>query len=470
MVVIKVYDYRDINNVVPINIEDDKCYYTHNFDGADTLTFEIQKTCAEYSYIAEEVKVECWSNGFIVKKIEEQSDFVVVTCELNYDDWLKSIYIDFRKTNITLPNVLSFILPSGWTVEYGDGVDITKRTTVEYQEGVPFRAANAKTILSAVSSAYGVVFNYNTVSNILYVVDTNSFLPSGEFFIEDLNMSDLKFIGESSSFTTRLYVYGKKDEQTGKYLTIASVNDGKEYLDDFSYSDKIVCDSVVDERYTIPQNLKEYGESVLAERCIPRRSYTFDVNNLDGQMYLYKIVTIIDKYRGFKVNHQCIKYVEYNDHSYDKITLSSVMPSIESVVSGTQSSQINTANKIQLIDQDIQNISDLILGTSGSFKWILDSSTGAKKEFLILVDSDSIGTATKLFKIDDTGLHYSSTGYNGIYTTIINSNGLVTAISSTYPDLQNKPQINGVTLTGNKTMSDLNFKALTETEINEILV
>lgn len=470
MVVIGVYDYNNINSIVPIVAEDDRCWYTHNFDGADTLTFEIQKSYEGYSYITEEVKVECWNNRFIVKKIEEQSDFVVVTCELDYDDWLKDIYIDFRKTNITLPNVLSFILPSGWTVEYGDGVDITKRTTVEYQEGTPFRATNAKAILSAISSAYSVVFNFNTINNILYVINTNSYLPSGEFFIEDLNMSDLKFVGDSENLITRLYVYGKKDEQTGEYLTIASVNDGKEYLEDFSYSDRIISDSVVDERYTVPQNLKEYGESVLAERCIPKRSYTFDVSNSDGQVYLYKIVTIIDKYRRIKVNHQCIKYVEYKNHALDKITLSSVMPSIESVVSGTQSSQINTANKIQLIDQDIQNISNLILGTSGSFKWILDSSTGAKKEFLILVDSDSIGTATKLFKIDDTGLHYSSTGYNGIYTTIINSNGLVTAISSTYPDLQNKPQINGVTLTGNKTMSDLNFKALTEEQINEILV
>ena len=470
MVVIGVYDYNNTNSIVPIVAEDDRCWYTHNFDGADTLTFEIQKSYEGYSHIAEEVKVECWNNRFIVKKIEEQSDFVVVTCELDYDDWLKDIYIDFRKTNITLPNVLSFILPSGWTVEYGDGVDITKRTTVEYQEGTPFRATNAKTILSAISSAYSVVFNFNTINNILYVINTNSYLPSGEFFIEDLNMSDLKFVGDSENLITRLYVYGKKDEQTGEYLTIASVNDGKEYLEDFSYSDRIISDSVVDERYTVPQNLKEYGESVLAERCIPKRSYTFDVSNSDGQVYLYKIVTIIDKYRRVKVNHQCIKYVEYKDHALDKITLSSVMPSIESVVSGTQSSQINTANRIQIIDQDIQNISDLILGTSGSFKWILDSSTGVKKEFLILIDSDSIGTATKLFKIDDTGLHYSSTGYNGIYTTIINSNGLVTAISSTYSDLQDKPQINGVTLTGNKTMSDLNFKALTEEQINEILV
>lgn len=467
--VIKVYNYTNTSEAIPIYIEDDRCYYTHNFDGGDTLTFDIQKSYSGYAYILEEVKVECWGNRFIVKKIEEQSDFVVVTCNLDYDDWLENIYIDFRKTNITLPNVLAQILPIGWSIEYGEGIDLTKRTTVEYQEGTPFRAANAKTILGQISSTYGVVFNYNTIDKILYVINTDSFLPSGDFFIEDLNMSDLKFVGDSSSFVTRLYVYGKKDDSTGQYLSIASVNDGKEYIEDFTYSDKIISDSVVDERYTVPEHLKAYGESVLADLCIPKRSYTFEVNNIDGQMYLYKVVTIVDDRRGLRVNHQCIKYVEYNDHSLDKVTLSSVMPSIEGITSSVQSDRVNTVNKIQSIDDSINTISNLVLGTNGPFKWILNSA-GEKVEFLILIDSDSIGTATKLFKLDDSGLHYSSTGYDGTYTTILNSDGLVTAVSSTYPDLQGKPQINGVTLDGNKTFSDLGLSPLTTAEIEAILV
>ena len=282
-------------------------------------------------------------------------------------------------------------------------------------------------------------------------------------------MSDLKFVGDSSSFATRLYVYGKKDEKTGEYLSIASVNDGKEYVEDFTYSDKIISDSVVDERYTVPEHLKAYGESVLADLCIPKRSYTFDVNNVDGQMYLYKVVTIVDERRGLRVNHQCIKYVEYNDHSLDKVTLSSVMPSIEGITSSVQSDRVNTANKIQSIDDSINTISNLVLGTNGPFKWILNSA-GEKVEFLILIDSDSIGTATKLFKLDDSGLHYSSTGYDGTYTTILNSDGFVTAVSSTYQDLQGKPQINGVTLVDNKTFNDLGLLPLTTAEIEAILV
>ena len=87
-----------------------------------------------------------------------------------------------------------------------------------------------------------------------------------------------------------------------------------------------------------------------------------------------------------------------------------------------------------------------------------------------MIDSDSIGTATKLFKLNDSGLYYSSTGYNGTYSTILNSDGLVVASSSTYNDLQGKPQINGITLIGNKTFSDLGLSPLTTAEIEAILV
>lgn len=422
MVVLKVYDFTGNGEAIPITLEDDRCYCTHNSDGEDQLTFELQRKSDNYVYISEEVLVEGFGNRFAVKKVEEQSDFVIVTCDLDFGDWLDTIYVDFRKTNVTLPQAIQFILPSGWTVLYNEGVDISRHTTVEYQEGQAFRAANAKTILGAISEAFGVVFNYDILANELKVININSYLPSGDYFIEDLNMSNLKFTGNSSGIATRLYVYGKKDEQTGEYTTIASVNDGKEYLEDYTYTNRIIVDSVVDERYTVPQNLKEYGQSVLAEKCMPSRSYSFDVSNVDGTMYLYKVVTIVDSRRKLRINHQCIKYIEYKNHSLDRITLSSVTPSIGGMLNNVSSIQANAVNRTQAIDNAIQTMENLIVGTSGNFKWVLDTS-GNKKEFLILVDSTSVGTATRLFKLNNFGLHYSSNGYDGDYKTLINQSG-----------------------------------------------
>ena len=217
MVVLKVHDFAGSGLVDPIALEDDKCYCTHNTNGADQLSFELHRKSPDYTKISEEVMVEGFNNRFVVKKIEEQSDFVVVTCDLDFSDWLNTIYVDFRKTGVTIVQAIQFILPDGWTVSYGEGVNLTKQTTVEYQEGTPFRATNAKTILNAIADAFDVVFNFDMLNNILKVININSYVSSGDFFMEDLNMSNLKFTGNSSDIVTRLYVYGKKDERTGQY-------------------------------------------------------------------------------------------------------------------------------------------------------------------------------------------------------------------------------------------------------------
>lgn len=50
------------------------------------------------------------------------------------------------------------------------------------------------------------------------------------------------------------------------------------------------------------------------------------------------------------------------------------------------------------------------------------------------------------------------------------SEGEEPIVSMSYNDLTNKPSIEGVTLTGNKTYADLNLQAITNNEIEDLLV
>ena len=106
---------------------------------------------------------------------------------------------------------------------------------------------------------------------------------------------------------------------------------------------------------------------------------------------MYKVVTIVDSRRKLKINHQCIKYIEYKNHLLDKITLSSVTPSIGGILNNVSSGYVSASNQVQAMNDTIQTMENLIVGTGGNFKWVLNSS-GEKEEFLILVDSDSIAT------------------------------------------------------------------------------
>ena len=84
---LRVYNYADPTDVIPLQLEDDKKYVTHKFDGYDTLTFEIESTNPVYRYIAEEVKIADEKNRYVVKSIDEHSDFVTVVSDLDIDDW-----------------------------------------------------------------------------------------------------------------------------------------------------------------------------------------------------------------------------------------------------------------------------------------------------------------------------------------------------------------------------------------------
>lgn len=428
MVVLKVFDFNSPDIAHPLCLEDDKAFRVHKFNGDDTLQFEIQRNNDLYSKIKEEVKVEAFNNRFVIKQIDEHSDFVVVNCDLDFSDFKKRIYKNFRRVNDLIGNILVYARPVDWTVTYY-GVDQTKRGTIEESEGEPFIAATQLEILDKASSVFGVVFNFEMLSKRLIVINPEAYTPSGEFIMENLNLSEIGFNGDSSGLITRLYVYGKKDETTGQYLNIKSVNDNLEYVDNFQYTDEILCGTWVDERYTIAQNLHDAAVRKLAELSKPQRSYTCDIINLNKDIWLYKIITLIDSRRNQRVNHQVIEFVEYNDHSLDKCTLSTKPPSIGSIVKSLSFTlEDDMISGIQeVVDKKTQQLSDMITGSKGGyFKWIYDANNNPI-ELVNLYGSEDITRAQKVWRWNSGGLGHSNNGYSGTYTLALTENGEINA-------------------------------------------
>ena len=401
MVIVKVYSK---DGLIPLQVEDDKCYCTHEYDGSDTLSFEVQRKDGNHKYIKEEVIVECFNNRFIIKKIDEHSDFSSIACELDLDDWKYDIYKNYRKTRYTIINVVDSIIPDGWSAVYSDAVNVTKRTTLEESDGQAFRIATALEILAKAAETYEVVFNYDCIGKILYVENPSSFTSSGDYFMEDLNISITGFNGDSSGFATRVYAYGNQDDD-GNFVTFADINNGKEYIEDFTYSDKVISTYIIDERYTVKEHLLEYAKSVLKEKSVPSRSYQCEnIKNIDGTMYLYKVVTLIDKDRRMQVEHQCVQYIEYNNHNLDSITLSMTQPQITSNIqsaNSTASKAQSTANSVSGTVSEIKTVVDELPDTyvtKFELEEAVDELDGSKQEKLtpgenITIDEDNVISA-----------------------------------------------------------------------------
>ena len=103
----------------------------------------------------------------------------------------------------------------------------------------------------------------------------------------------------------------------------------------------------------------------------------------------------------------------------------------------------------QNLEQAIANASELITGNQGGHVvTIRDEVTGKPQEILILVDSDDVNTATKLWRWNAGGLGFSNTGYNGTYELAMTSDGKIVADAINASELSTITANLGIVTTG----------------------
>ena len=79
------------------------------------------------------------------------------------------------------------------------------------------------------------------------------------------------------------------------------------------------------------------------------------------------------------------------------------------------------------MQQAIENATQLISGGLGGFV-IMHSSTGGKyPDEILIMDTDDIATAKKVWRWNKGGLGYSSTGYNGPFALAMTQDGQIVA-------------------------------------------
>lgn len=426
-------ELSDANALHTIDISDDDWYVTHVYNGFDTLQFELPVDSAYYPFVHEECKVTFIGSRdrdmrFVVKNIDEHSDFVAVDCDIDLYDWESKVYESFRVTDSTLDNALGMILPDGWSKSGTE--KYAKRTTVEDTEGKPIYACTPLGVLDHVTEAYGCVFNFDNMNKTIYVVNPDDEKPSGEYVSDELNLTSRPgFVGNSSNFATRLYAYGKRDKDGNNPLTFGDINNGKNYVDDFSYSDKVICIGWNDERYTVKQDLLDAAKANLASVSKPTRSYSCKVAQLNYNVWMYRVVTLLDTVRNVRVDHQVVEWHEHANPVYDEVTLSAVQPSIEKLV---QHSIDNSPEKMReeitsAYTQSIQKATKAIIGSYGGyFKWILDAD-GNPMELVNLADSTDVNNAQHVWRWNQAGLGHSNSGYNGAYDLAMLADGSINA-------------------------------------------
>ena len=300
-------------------------HITHKQDGNDTCSFILDTSLPEYALIREEAVIRTYENEYLIKKIDDDK----VDCKLNFDFLKQRFYKEYVSETKSLAEVLTRHLPTGWTIE-GLNVSTIRRS-------IKFDLCTDYDVIMDCIDTYGVYFIWHILAKRLVVVKPDLMNPTGEYVTSELNLRKLSFKGKSVDFATRLYAYGK-DGMTMEDAIINGQRYGLEYVENTTYSNKLIIAYWKDERYTVPENLHDDAVKKLDGLSWPVRSYECKIDDLAKQderysfldFAMHKVISLLDSDRGIAVNHQIVEYDEWPDEPRENsVTLSCVAGTIQ---------------------------------------------------------------------------------------------------------------------------------------------
>jgi len=221
------------------------------------------------------------------------------------------------------------------------------------------------------------------------------------------------------------------------YTTIKSVNAGMDYVfsqtavERFGWVKKVVHFDDV----TIPANLKRKGEEWLAGNQFEDLTLQLNAldlsildNSIDGLELGDMIHAAAEPFGMATVFPLQAKVTYLQEHDKNYITLSNTQKQTYTRQMSAAANAIyeDIPQKSSILDEAKKNSSELIKTATNGYIVMKAGSGGAPEELLVM-DTNNINTARKVWRWNINGLGYSSTGYNGVYGTAITMDGKIVA-------------------------------------------
>ena len=407
-----------------IPLDFDKYFIQEETNGEDQIGFTLPLDHADYKQLAEEVQLLDAEDGQVyrITAIDEGAVTANIKGKLELSSLRADMRIPYTNGSDTLAGTVEGVLPAGWTVV--DHSLSTIRRTIELDSATP-----EDVILGAASVFGGLAIRYKIADKSVHFYDPGDFKAGGVYLTEELNLTSTNFKGSSSGLCTRLYARGKDG------LTFAGINGGKDYVENFSYTDKIICAYWEDERYTVAENLLEAAQKKVDASAVPVRSYSCGVVDLakawryeEGagsniyahlNIQLLTVATLLDTRRGTRIDHQVVQYKRYPHYpDLNVVTLSTKAPTITATVKQLQDAIENPSSSFRKQMQSLINqMAAGISGHDGGTMEITFNSDG-KPNGIRWGDGDDLATSQKVLWLNLEGIAYGQNGVNGDYSTV----------------------------------------------------
>lgn len=262
------------------------------------------------------------------------------------------------------------------------------------------------------------------------------------------NLIDFNSNIDSSEISTAIIPLGNLLEEEiveglQTRLTIEEVNDGKDYV----YSPEAVENfgwiykTVTWDGVTVPSILKSKGQKYLSDIQFENmviEAKAIDLHIVDHETERFKLsdqIRVVSKPHGldryFRLTKQTINICSPENDTItlgkeERLSLSAKTASANEEIKKAIE-KITPANNI--LNQAVENATQLIANAMGGY--VLKNENE-----LLIMDTNDIETATKVWRWNINGLGYSSNGYNGPYKTALTMDGRFVASAITCEGLE----------------------------------
>lgn len=297
---LKIYDQNRkftgyISNYKDLCIEKDLS------SGDRTASFTC---CSKKTDIQTEGYIQTEEDWFVVKEIGISSDgFPEIHCQLDLEA-LEAYTIDnFVAENADLASAAkAAVSGTGWSVE----------TDIQKLRSVAVIRADPLAILKKIRDAWMCEVEFDTKNKVVRFSEQIG-EDKGVYLLSQLNLKKAGCTIDTYDFYTRMIPIGADG------IGIADVNDGKEYVENYQYSNKIRTIVWEDTSYESAEALKEDATAKLEDLSKPKRSYTADVRDLAKMSKQYELlsfklgdtVRIVDEATGIHDKQRIVKIKEY---------------------------------------------------------------------------------------------------------------------------------------------------------------
>ena len=374
--------------------------------GDRTLSFTYM---ARHHEICEEFYIETQDDEYVVKEKGVSTDgFLSFVAVLNLEELEAKPWSSFSIADSTISDAAKLALAgSGWTVG---------ECTVTKKRNAGILQTNTLGVIQKLCTAFMCEVVYDTKKKTVSFYEQVG-QDKGTFFLTGLNLKRLQRKGSSYDYYTRIIPIG----QDG--LTIETVNDGKNYLENYQYTKKVKTYIWKDESYTDATALKEDAEAKLKDLSKPEVSYSADIINLAKQKAGYSgfsfslgdTITLIDAATGIREKQRIIKLTQYpQDHTKDECELANKLPSFEEAREKLQAAQeiINTVISDDGRYTGTINVSDILhfeegvsgSGAVGNLQELYNALNGDLSELKVSVGQ----IETNYIKAEDADLKYAT--------------------------------------------------------------